>query len=160
MIFRSILHLLTRGIQEKYNQPWIRWPTWSLVLVANFNTPSQLGRTSFAICRIVTAIHPSNALSGMAWPSLLCSALLELWRRNDRGCIIPSSTDLKSVSECVPLSLVPDQYHWSQINEGHPSIVSTVDTTMRPSVLLCSLSSFPCSLIRWELLPMIPRLHG
>ena len=92
---------------------------------------------------------------------------------------ISSSTDSKSVSEYVPLipdqsqptrsqrhsmvqllPLVPDQYHWSQINGGHPSVGSTVDTTMRPSVLLWSLTSFPCSLIRWEVLPMSPRLHG
>jgi len=37
MIFRSILHLPMRGIQEKYQLPLIRWPTWSLALVSNFN---------------------------------------------------------------------------------------------------------------------------
>ena len=92
---------------------------------------------------------------------------------------ISSSTDSKSVSEYVPLipdqsqptrsqrhsmvqllPLVPDQYHWSQINGGHPSVGSMVVTTMRPSVLLWSLTSFTCSLIRWEVLPMSPRLHG
>ena len=46
--------------------------------VANFNTPSQLGRTSSAICQTIAAIHPSNARSCTTWPyfALLYFALL------------------------------------------------------------------------------------
>ena len=45
MIFRLIVHLLMREIQEKYELPLIKSCTWSLALVVNFNIPSQLGRT-------------------------------------------------------------------------------------------------------------------
>ena len=44
MIFRSILHLLERGIKQKYHIHHMSCPRWILALVANFNTPSQLGR--------------------------------------------------------------------------------------------------------------------
>ena len=68
-----------------------------------------------------------------------------------------SFIDPRSISQ----ESVSNHSYWSQINGGHPNIGSTLDTTMRPSiVLLWSLTSFPCSLIRWELLPMSPRLHG
>jgi len=43
-----------------------------------FNTPSQLGRTSSIICLSVATIHPSNALPCTAWP-LPCSALFYLF---------------------------------------------------------------------------------
>ena len=93
---------------------------------------------------------------------LFCYALVRIMKKKKWSRMY--HTDSKSVSEYVPLipdqsqltrsqrhsmvqllPLVPDQYHWSQINGGHPSVGSTVVTTMRPSVLLWSLTSFPCS---------------
>ena len=47
-------------------------------LVDNFNTPSQPGRISSAICLSVVTIHPSNALPCTTWP-LSCSALFCLF---------------------------------------------------------------------------------
>jgi len=165
-----------REIQEKYQLPLIRWPTWSLALVANFNTPSQLGRTPSAcpyvqlhyLCHQCPALHYSAVLcwtmkkknwSKMSHTILYWPELSFIWRE----CVI-TLTDPKLVL------LIPDQYHKrvSQTTHtdlrsvgGHPSIGSTVDTTMHPSiVLLWSLTPFPCSLIRWEVLPMSPRLHG
>ena len=44
MIFRSIFVLLKRGIQCNNHLHQISFPNWNLALVANFNTPSQLGR--------------------------------------------------------------------------------------------------------------------
>ena len=44
MIFRLILVLLKRGIQCNNHLHKMSYPKWNLALVANFNTPSQLGR--------------------------------------------------------------------------------------------------------------------
>ena len=193
MVFRSILHLSMGWIWEKYLLWLISWSTWSLALVSNFNTPSQLGTTPsvdpyvqlYYLCHQCLALLCSTLLSS----SLLCLALLssallsfvEPWRRRiDWECLIPFSTGPKSISSEESVSyhsywpklvlLIPDQYQKgvSQTTHtnrksvgGHPSIGSMVDTMMYPSiVLLWSVTPFPCSLIRWEVLPMSPRLHG
>jgi len=70
MIFISILHLSMRGIQEIYQLSLIRLPTWSLALVSNFNTPSQLGRTP-STNPYVRMYYPCHQC-----PALLCSTML------------------------------------------------------------------------------------
>ena len=126
---RLILHLSMRGIQEKYQLPLIRWPTWSLALVAHFNTPSQPGRTTFADLYVWLYYLCHQC------PALFCSALLssvepEPWRRRiDRECLILFSTDSKSVS------LIPDQYHKkvSQTTHTDPRLVSLILDQWRSS---------------------------
>jgi len=112
---------------------------WSLALVSNFNTPSQLGRTPLA-----------NPSANLYYLYHQCTALLcsnDLWRRSDRECIIRFSTDLKLVPikrEClILLLLIRSQFqskesvsyhsYWpevisslSQINISHPSVGSVV----------------------------------
>ena len=147
-----------RRIQEKYQRPLIRWPTWSLARLANFNNPSQLGRTPSA--------DPYVQLYYLAISALLSSALLcwtmkkKNWSRMSHTILYwPKVSFIWRVCHITltgPKSvlLIPYEYHksvsnhsyWSQINGGHPSIGSTVDTSMRPSiVLLWSLTPFPCS---------------
>ena len=145
MIFRSILHLSMRGIPEKYQLPLIRWPTWSLAL-ANFNTPSQLGRTPSAdpYVRLYYLCHQFPALlySAELYFALLCSTMKKKnWSRMShtilhwpevsfiwRECHI-TLTDSKSVL------LIPDQYHKrvSQTIHTDPRSVSMIPDQWRSS---------------------------
>ena len=147
MIFRSIWHLSTRGIQEKYHLPWIRRPTWSLALISNFNTPSQLGRTPSA--------NPSARLYYLCHqcPALLCSALLNheeeelIENVSYHSLLTQSQSHMKRVCHTtltnprsVPkvsfitltdpksVSLIPDQYHKrvSQATHTDPKSVSLI----------------------------------
>ena len=139
MIFTSILHLSIRGIQEKYQLPLIRWPTWSLALVANFNTPSQLGRTPSA--------NPSARLYYLCHhcPALLYSALLNheeeelIENVSYHSLLTQSQFHLKRVSHhsywpeisfvdpgSISQESVSNHWYWSQISFIDPKSMKVI----------------------------------
>jgi len=89
MIFRSILHLSERGIQEKYQLPQIRWPMWSLALVANFNR--------FSLEQKSQSHQGENLMILTKKPPTVTSTALPLTYRFQM-CGFPS---LKGVSLCL-----------------------------------------------------------